>query len=184
MVRIEPNREEWEEIGADDDGTAAYVDPKGIVRDLETSLLTVWVKLVPLQGSQTLAEIERALQSAQKHGTPAYVKQLIEIDLPRGLSRMINLVVCDKHGAVLDAISFRFPEWSMIEAESITDKLRESVAAKFPEVPMAAVPERSLKFSPPKVRVKPDRVEISKRYQISDATPGSGIKLRLDEVDI
>ena len=183
MVRIEPHREDWQEIGADDDGTIVYFDPK-VVRDFETSFFTVWVKLIPLEGSQTFVEIKRALESQQKRGTPDYVKQLIEIDLPRGLSRMINLVVCDKHGAILDAISFRFPDWSPIEADSITDRVKENIATKFPEVPTAKGPELSLKFTPPKVRVKLERVEMSKRYQISNAEPGTDSKIRLDEVDI
>ena len=183
MVRIEPNREEWVEIGADDDGTIVYVDAN-VVPDFETSVFTVWVKLVPLQESKTFAEIKRALESAHKRGTPDYAKQLVEIDLPKGLSRMINLVVCDKNGAILDAISFRFPDWAPIEPDSITDRVRESIATKFPDVLTAALPERSLKFVSPKVRVKPDRVEISKRYQISDTTSGEGSKLRLNEVDV
>jgi len=184
MVHTGSYKEAWVDVGVDEDGTEAFLDENGIVRDLENALFKVWIKHVPPPGSRTYAEMEQALKASHKSGrSPHHVKLLAEIDLPKGLSRTLNLVVCDREGAILDTISFRFPEWSKIE-DNIIDGVSSSIAARFPDAPRAEPRTESLRFRAPGVYVKPERIEVSRRYQIDKQQRTSGTSLKLQEVDV
>lgn len=182
-MRIEPDKEEWIDLGVDDDGTAAFLDANSIIRDLETALCTAWMKHVPPQTSRTYKELAQALKIAKKHvGPPDHVRQFVEIDFVKGLSRTLNLVVCDKQGIKLDVISFRFPDWTKIDEDSIIDKARATILDRFPD-PGASRSE-SLKFTPRGVHVKPERIEVSKRWRVADQPSDLRGKLKLEEVDV
>ncbi len=183
MVHAETCQEEWVAIGSDEDGTEAFLDESAIVRDFEAALFTAWVKHVPVQGSRTYEELQHALSGARKFGTsPHHVKQLVEIDLAKRLSRTLSLVVCDKLDTILDTISFRFPEWTEIQEDSIMDFVRGSIAERFPDDSDATERVEPLKFSAPKAAPKPERVEISKT--LKDAPPDSVDTLKLEQVDV
>ncbi len=183
MARAETYREDWVAIGCDEDGTEAFLDEGAVVRDLETSLFTAWIKHVPLPGSRTYEELQHAFSGARKQGiAPHHVKQLVEIDLEKGLSRTLNLVVCDKQGSVLDTISFRFPDWSEIQEESIIGMAGRSVAARFLDERKPEYREEALKFSAPSVHPKPDRIQVAKPFRAQPTTPVG--ELKLQQVDV
>jgi len=183
MVRIEPGKEEWIDLGIDDDGTEAFLDASSIVRGIETALCTAWMKHVPPQTSRTYKELAQALKTAKKHvAPPDHVRQFVEIDFVKGLSRTLNLVVCDKQGTNLDVISFRFPDWTKIDENSIIDKARATILDRFPDP--AASRSELLKFTPPEVHVKPERIEVSKRWRVADQPSNLRSKLKLEEVDV
>ncbi|MGD0233589.1 MAG: hypothetical protein ABSC55_03520 [Syntrophorhabdales bacterium] len=183
MVRIEPGKEEWIDLGIDDDGTEAFLDASSIVRDLETTLCTAWMKHIPPQTSRTYKELAQALKIAKKDvAPPDHVRQFVEIDCVKGLSRTLNLVVCDKQDTNLDVISFRFPDWTEIDENSIIDKARATILDRFPD--RAEGSNEPLKFTPPRVHVKPERIEVSKRWRIADQPSDLRGKLKLEEVDV
>ena len=181
MERRRPDKEEWIPIGIDDDGTQAFLDVNSIIRDLETiTLFTGWVKHVPSRASRTYGEIVRALKTAKKNlAPPDHVKQLIEIDFAKRLFRTLNLVVCDDRSRVLDVISFRFPDWTDIEMDSIIDKVRGKLQNRFPDA--AGRYNEPLKFSPPKVHMEPEGVQTS-RHGVTHRSDFDD-KLRLEDID-
>ncbi len=180
---MEQSREDWVEIGIDDDGTGAFLDAGSIIRDLETTLFSVWMKHVPPPGSRTYGELERVLKPAKKNlAPPDHVKQLVEIDLARGLSRTTSLVVCDKADSVLEAISFRFPDWTNIDGDSIINNIKGIILNRFPDA--VSAPDVSFEFLSPKEHPKPDHVEISNRYRITNQTSDVRGKLKLEAVDV
>jgi hypothetical protein len=184
MERLERGMEEWVAVGIDDDGTEAFLDAGSILRDLETTaLFQVWVKHVPPEGSRTYAEISRVVEAAKKDaGKPGHVKQVIEINLAKEVSRNLSLIVCDNQGATLDVINFRFPDWAIIERESIIDKVREILLNRFPDATGGY--KGPLKFSAPGVHLKPERVETSNRYRIVPQSSELSSKFRLEKVDL
>ena len=184
MVRMEPDKEEWLDIGIDDDGTETYLNAADIVRDLDTiTLFKVWLKHVPPQGSKTYAELLQTAKAAKNHSRkPSHVKQVVEIDFAKDMSRNLHLIVCDNQGGTIDVINFRFPDWARIERGSIIDKVRDTLFNRFPDA--TGGHKEPLKFSPPKVRVKPERVEVSNRYRIADQPSAPSGKLKLEEVDL
>ena len=177
-------REEWVTVGIDDDGTEAYLDSASIVRDLEaTTLFKVCLKHVPPQGSKAYAEIVQVIKAAKKDsGKPGHVKQVVEIDFAKDMSRNLHLIVCDNQGGILDVINFRYPDWANIERGSIIDKVREALFSRFPDA--TGGHREPLKFSPPKVHLKPDHVEISNRYRIAAQPSVPSGKMRLEEIDL
>lgn len=184
MERLDTGKEEWIAVGVDDDGTEAFLDTASIVRDLETTtLFKVWLKHVPPQGSKTYAELLRTVKTAKKKSSkPGYVKQVVEIHFARDVSRNLDLTVCDNQGGVIDVINFRFPDWARIERGSIIDKVRDTLFSRFPDA--TGGHKEPLKFTPPKVHPKPDRVEDSGRYRIHAEQPEVTGKLRLEQVDL
>ncbi len=182
-MRTDTYQGEWRAIGVDEDGTESYIDDGAVVRDADTSFFTVWMRHVPPEGSPTYAELCAALgpACASRGEAPHHVRQLVEIDLAKDLSRTLRLVVCDEAGRVLDTIGFRRAEWTEI-GTGIMATVRESVAKKFPEAAIAIGRSDSLRFSAPKVHVKPERIEMSKRYRVSESSSPSGTKLKLEEV--
>jgi hypothetical protein len=154
MERIEPGMEEWMPIGADDDGTQAFLDVKNITQDLDTTtVFKAWVKHVMPSGSPSYREILGLLKKAKKNlASPDHVKQVVEIDCAKDVSRNLHLVVCDKQSRILDVISFRFPEWTGIKERSILDKVKKSIRETFPETQPLSEP---LKFSRPRIAVSP-----------------------------
>jgi hypothetical protein len=182
--RSETGREEWVTVGIDDDGTEAYLDSASIVRDLEaTTLFKVCLKHVPPQGSKAYAEIVQVIKAAKKDsGKPGHVKQVVEIDFARDMSRNLHLIVCDNQGGILDVINFRYPDWANIERGSIIDKVREALFSRFPDA--TGGHREPLKFSPPRVHLKPDHVEISNRYRIAAQPSVPSGKMRLEEIDL
>ena len=156
MERIEPGTEEWIPIGADDDGTQAFLDAKNIMRDLDaTTVFKAWVKHIPPSGSRSYMEILSLLKKAKKKNlaSPEHVKQVVEIDCAKDVSRNLHLVVCDKQSRILDVVSFRFPEWTDIKERSILDKVKKSICETFPDATQP--PGEPLKFSRPRIAVNP-----------------------------
>jgi hypothetical protein len=153
MERIEPGMEEWIPIGADDDGTQAFLDVKNITRDLDTTtVFKAWVKHVMPSGSPSYKEIMGFLKKAKKNlASPDHVKQVVEIDCAKDVSRNLHLVVCDKQSRILDVISFRFPEWTGIKERGILDKVKESIRETFPDATQPL--SEPLKFSRPRIAV-------------------------------
>ncbi len=187
----EAYQEDWVRIGLDEDGTEAFLDQGGIVRDLETALYSVWLKHVPPQGSPTYHELESAVEGATKPGTmPHCLKQLIELDLVRGCSRTMTMIVCDRENGVLDAISFRFPDWTTIKEGSIIDMVRQTIVANFKErsvnlipeeLPLVLPEESDPVFSALNVDPTPSRRQTSNRYKLE---PKGGARLKLERVDV
>jgi hypothetical protein len=174
MERIEPGMEEWIPIGADDDGTQAFLDVKNITRDLDaTTVFKAWVKHVPPSGSRTYSEILSLLKKAKRNlASPDHVKQVVEVDCAKDVSRNLHLVVCDKQSRILDVISFRFPEWTDIKEKSILDRVKKSIRETFPD---AAQPlSEPLKFSRPRIAVNPVHPEspeaLSRRGSNGDSS--------------
>ncbi len=184
MEHQETGKEDWIDVGFDDDGTKAYLDASSIVRDLEPATrFKVRVMHVPPRGSKAYAELLRVANEAKKKaGKPDHVKQVVEIDFAKDASRNLHLIVCDDRGGILNVINFHYPDWVTIERGSIIDKVRDILFSKFPDATGGHA--EPLKFTPPKVHVKPERVEISKRYRIGDQPSGSGDKLKLEDVDL
>jgi hypothetical protein len=180
----ETGKEEWVTVGIDDDGTEAYLDAASIVRDLETTtLFKVCLKHVPPQGSRAYAEIVQVVKAAKKDsGKPGHVKQVVEIDLAKDVSRNLHLIVCDNQGGILDVIDFRYPDWANIERGSIIDKVREALFSRFPDA--TGGHKEPLKFITTKVHPKIERVEISNRYRIAAQPSAPGGKLQVEEVDL
>ena len=184
MEHQETGKEDWVDVGFDDDGTKVYLDAGSIVRDLEPDTrFKVSVVHVPPQGSVAYGELLRVANASKKNvGKPARVKQLVEIDFAKDASRSLHLVVCDERGGTINVIDFHFPDWVAIERGSITDKVRNIIFSKFPDATGDHV--EPLKFSAPKVHVKPERIEISKRYRINDQPAEPSGRLKLEEVDL
>jgi hypothetical protein len=181
---IETGKEEWLAVGIDDDGTEAYLDAASIVRDLETdTLFKACLKHIPPQGSRTYTEILQVVKTAKKDaGRPGHVKQVVEIDFAKDMSRNLHLIVCDSQGGILDVINFRYPDWAHIERGSIIDKARDALFTRFPDA--TGGHKEPLKFVPPRVHPKPDRVELSNRYRIAAQPSAPSDKLRLKEIDL
>ena len=184
MERSEPDTHEWVAVGVDDDGTEAYLDAGSIVRDIEpVTLFKVCVMHVPPEGSRTYAELLEIVKAAKKNsGKPGHVKQVIEIDFAKDAFRNQHLIVCDQEGGILDVINFRYPDWANIERGSIIDKVREALFSRFPDA--TGGHKEPLKFSPPGVHLKPERVEVSNRYRINVQPPEGAGKLSLEEIDL
>jgi hypothetical protein len=182
--RSEAGKEEWVTVGIDDDGTEAYLDAASIVRDLETTtLFKVWLKHVPPQGSRTYTEILAVVKAPKKgSGKPGHVKQMVEIDFAKDMSRNLHLIVCDNQGGILDVIDFRYPDWATIERGSIIDEVRDALFSRFPDA--TGGHKEPLKFTAPKVHPKVEHVEISNRYRIAAQPSAPSGKLRLEEVDL
>ena len=159
MERIEPGKEDWVPLGTDDDGTQAFLDIKGITRDLDTTtVFRAWVKHVLPSGSRTYSEILSLLRKAKKNkASPDHVKQVVEIDCAKDTSRNLHLVVCDKRSRILDVISFRFPEWTDIKEKSILERVQKSIKETFPDA--TQIPNEPLQFRRPRVAVQPMHVE-------------------------
>jgi len=192
MERIEPSKEEWVPLGTDDDGTQAFLDVKSVTRDLDaTSIYRAWVKHVLPSGSRTYSEILSLLRKAKKNkASPDHVKQVIEIDCMKDVSRNLHLVVCDKQSRILDVISFRFPEWSEIKERSILEKVQKSIKETFPDA--IQIPNEPLQFRRPRVAVKPVDME-SAEVPVLSAAPGQEMpgpstiqsaKLKLQQADV
>jgi hypothetical protein len=184
MEHLGTGKEDWIAVGFDDDGTKVYLDAGSIVRDLEPGTrFKVYVMHVPPQGSEAYRELLRLAKAAKKNaGKPAHVKQVLEIDFAKDASRNLHVMVCDDHGGILNAIDFHYPDWVTIERGSIIDKVRDVLFSKFPDATGDHV--EPLKFTAPKVHVKPERIEISKRHHIDDKPADSSGKLKLEEVDL
>jgi hypothetical protein len=184
MEHLDPGKEEWIGVGVDDDGTEAFLDAASIVRDLDpVTLFKVWLKHVPPQGSKTYAELQQMAKAAKKSsGKPGYVRQVVEIDFAKDMSRNLHIVVCDNQGATIDVIDFRFPDWARIERGSIMDNVRDTLFTKFPDA--MGDHKEPLKFSAPKVHPKPEHIEVSNRYLINAQPPKPADKLRLEEIDL
>jgi hypothetical protein len=183
MERSGPDMQEWVAVGVDDDGTQAYLDAGSIVRDIEpATLFKVCVMHVPPEGSRTYAELIEIVKAAKKNSSkPGHVKQVIEIDFAKDAFRDQHLIVCDKQGAVLNVINFRYPDWTNIERGSIIDKVRDDLFRRFPDATGGHA--EPLKFSPSRAHLKPDRIEVSNRYRI-DAEPSkpAGLPLTMSEL--
>jgi len=184
MEHPETGKEDWIAVGFDDDGTKVYLDAGSIVRDLDPGTrFKVCVMHVPPQGSEAYGELLRLANAAKKNaGKPAHLKQVLEIDFGKDAFRNLHVTVCDDHGGILNVINFHYPDWVTIERGSIIDKVRDIIFSKFPDATGYHV--EPLKFSAPKVHVKPERIEISKRYRVGDKPADSSGKLKLEEVDV
>jgi hypothetical protein len=184
MEHPDAGKEDWLAVGVDDDGTKAYLDTGSIVRDLEPATrFKVCVMHVPPQGSQAYAELLRVAREVKKNaGKPGHVKQVIEIDFAKDASRNMHLVVCDDEGRTLNVINFHYPDWVTIERGSIIDKVRDALFSRFPDATGGHV--EPLRYSPPKVHMKPDRVEISQRYRVANQRADVDGKLKLQEGDV
>jgi hypothetical protein len=135
MERIEAKKEDWVFLATDDDGTQAYMDMAGLSAELdEAALYKVWLKHVPPPGSKTFGEIQRLLTKSKRGaGAPHHVKQALEIDCFKGMSRNLSLVVCDKKGQVLHVVHHRFPEWVEITGGSLLCGVRKNIDAQVKE---------------------------------------------------
>jgi hypothetical protein len=184
MERLGPGAEEWVAVGIDDDGTKAYLDAGSIVRDIEpVTLFKVCVIHVPPEGSGTYAELQGMVKAAKKSsGKPAHVKQVIEIDFAKDAFRNQHLIVCDKKGTTLSVVSFRYPDWINIERGSIIDNVRDALFGKFPDATGGHA--EPLKFSSPRVHLKPEHLETSNRHLIVPQLSQPKPKLRLEEIDL
>jgi hypothetical protein len=161
MERIEPKKEEWVFLATDDDGTQAYMDMAGVSVELdEAALFKVWLKHVPPPGSKTFGEIQRLLTKNRRGlGAPHHVKQVLEIDCFKGVSRNISLVVCDKKGQILHVVHYRFPEWVDISDGTLLGMVKKNVQEKLSD----AGPQESKPLS-----------FVSPKPSIADATVTAG----------
>ncbi|MEO0249709.1 MAG: hypothetical protein ABIN58_09295, partial [candidate division WOR-3 bacterium] len=133
MERIEARKEEWVFVATDDDGTQTYMDVAGVTKELdEAAFFKIWLKHVPPPGGQTFGEIQRPLTKNKRGlGAPHHVRQVVEIDCFKGVSRSLSLVVCDKRGQVLHVIHYRFPEWSDIKEGSLLSIVKKNIEEQF-----------------------------------------------------
>ena len=135
MERIEAKKEEWVFPATDDDGTQAYMDMAGVSVELdEAAIFRVWLKHVPPPGSKTFGEIQRLLTKNRRGlGAPHHVKQVLEIDCFKGMSRNISLVVCDKKDQILHVVHYRFPEWVETGDGTLLGMVKKNLQEKLSE---------------------------------------------------
>lgn len=149
MDRIEARKEEWVFLATDDDGTQAYMDMAGLSAELdEAALFKVWLKHVPPPGSRTFGEIQCLLTKSKKGlGAPHHVKQVLEIDCFKGMSRNVSLIVCDKKGQILNVVHYRFPEWAEIKDGSLLCSVKRNLEAQLSEAGPQESEPLSFRFS-------------------------------------
>lgn len=150
MERIEPTKEEWVPIGTDDDGTHAFLDVKNVTQDLDAAtVFKAWLKHVPPSGSRTYSMMLSLLKRPKKnHAAPDHIRQVVEIDCGKEMSRTLHLVVCDRQNRVIDVINFWYPEWVDIAEKSILDRAKKNIKETFPDA--ARIEHVPLKFRRPR----------------------------------
>ena len=151
MKQIDPANEDWVPIGTDDDGTHAFLDVNNVTQELDaTTVFKAWLKHVPPSGSRTFSMMRSLLTRPKKnHAAPDHIRQVVEIDCVKEISRTLHLVVCDRQNRVIDVINFRYPEWVDIAEKSILDRAKSSIKEAFPEA--TRIEHVPLKFRRPRM---------------------------------
>ncbi len=117
---------EWKPYQATREGDIYYFDRESIER-LPEGILRVWVRMekTDYQGGDLKKYVDEIV-SGKKGKVTGEVVQLLEINCPKGMFRVINLVEYDRNRDIKRY--FNVPsEWNKIPPESVTNFLSKEV---------------------------------------------------------